>query len=232
MAFIGIIAAALIARQQIAPVLWLNTRGDVLLDGHPVETKFTPGATKRSIAKGIAFDFSGSHGGILLGDPESLQLAGSMTVSTWVNLRSYAPNGAQGEILFRGDDRDGLDPYSLVVEADGTVNFVICNERNEGAAVKAEIPLNAWTHVLASFNSDTGEISMWLNGEKVAYARTSKRPFCGLLKQYVPGVGIGNVQNNHGPHNQPLDGMIADLRLYEAVLTPEDVNWTRIGAPM
>jgi len=90
--------------------------------------------------------------------------------------------------------------------------------------------LNRWTHVLASFDSKTGQMSMWLDGDKVAYTRTSKRPFSQLLSQYAAGVGVGNVQNNHGPHNQPLNGMIADLRLYSAVLTPEDVAWASPGS--
>jgi hypothetical protein len=223
--FFGFAAGLAMMRQQASPVLWLNLKGEILVAGRTHEVDLTQGVTMRHIANGVSYDFSGSHGGILLGDPVPLQITGSMTVSTWVYLRSYAPNGAQGEILFRGDDRDGLDPYALDVEADGTVNFAICDENGRGAGVKAEINLGHWTHVIASFNSDSGEISMWLNDEKVAFTKTTKRPFSALLSQFAPGVGVGNVQNNHGPHNQPLNGMIADLRLYSAVLTPEDITF-------
>lgn len=223
MIFIGLAAGLAIMRQEASPVLWLDLQGRILVDGRTFEPKMTPGATQRHIANGTAYEFSGAHGGILFGDPVPLQLSGSMTISTWVYLRSYAPNGAQGEILFRGDDRNGLDPYSLVVEADGTVNFVICNEKGQDAGIKAEIELSQWTHVVASFNADTGEMNMWLNDEKVAFAKTSRRPFSGLLAQFAPGIGVGNVQNNHGPHNQPLNGLIADLRLYTSALSPDDI---------
>jgi len=230
MALLGMLAAAIMAHQSAAPVFMLGMDGRIQMGRRTFEAELMPGATQKRIAKGMAYDFIGQRGGILLGDPAPLQLTGSMTISSWVYLRSYAPNGAQGEIFFRGDDRNGLDPYCLVVEADGTVNFAICNEKGEGAGVKAEISLNRWTHVLASLDARTGEMSMWLDGEKVAYTRTSKRPFAALLTQFAAGVGVGNVQNNHGPHNQPLNGMIADLRVYSSVLTPQDVDWSAPGS--
>ncbi len=222
-------AAMAMLRQVASPILWLDTQGNVLVQGREYVPIVTPGVTANHTSKGVVYDFSGNRGGILFGDPDALKLSGSMTISSWIYLRSYANNGAQAQILFRGDDRNGLDPYCLAAEADGTMNFTINNAQGQGMGVKTEVPLNQWLHVLASFNDQTGELAMWVNGEKTAFARTAKHPFTNLQAQFTPGVGVGNVQNNHGPHNQPLNGMIADLRLYTSALTPEDVSWFAPG---
>lgn len=223
MVFLGAMALSMV-RQEIQPVLWLDLRGNVTVDGRAVTPRFTPGANRVKTQDGVAYNFNGQHGGILFGDLAPLRLTGSITVSTWINARSYVNDGPGAEILFRGDDRSGYDPYWFVIQDDGTINFCVADGENHGMGVKAELPLNRWVQVTASFNDRTGELNMWLNGERVAYARTSHRPARDLISQYTPGVAIGNVQNDHGPHNQPFNGMIADLRVYPAALTPDDLG--------
>lgn len=226
-----ILITTTLVHQDVRPVLWLNLNGDILVAGRPVTPQFNEGASKVETRDGVAYNFLGGTSGVLFGDNPALKLNGNLTVSAWIFPRSYAPNGAQAEILFRGDDRDGYDPYDFVLTSDGTVNFVIENEQSQGMGVKAEIPLNRWTHVTASLNAESGELAMWTNGVKVALAHTSKRPLLNLLPNFAPGVGVGNVQNDKGPHNQPFNGMIADLRLYSAVLTPDEAGfWGNRGS--
>jgi len=218
-------ATVLMATQQeIPPVLWLSPRGELLVAGQPVRPKAN-GVVRTRALGGYAYSFAGPKSGILLGDLPPLRLTGSMTVATWINPRSYVDDGPGAQILFRGDDRSGLDPYTLVIHGDGTVNFGINDEHYQGMSVSAELPLNRWSHVAATFSDKTGELNLFLNGERVAYARTSKRPFATLDAGTAPGVSIGNVQNDQGPHNQPFHGMLADLRLYPGVLTPEQAGY-------
>jgi hypothetical protein len=227
------IAAAILTttkhvRQDLNPVLWLDLKGNILVNGTAVSPQINPGVYKMNTPDGVAYNFAGAKSGLLFGDNPAMKLNGSMTVSVWLYPRSYAPNGAQSEILFRGDDRNGYDPYCLATTADGTIRLAVENEKSEGMDVRAEIPLNQWTHVTASLNASTGELAMWLNGVQVAYAHTTKRPFLNLLPQYTPGVGVGNVQNDHGPHNQPFNGMLADLRFYDHVVTPEETGFSYV----
>lgn len=225
------IAALLITttftQEEIVPVLWLDVQGNILIDGDAVEPQINPGVAKQKTPIGIAFNFSGEKSGILFGDKSSLKLTGNITVSAWLFPKSYAPNGAQSEVLFRGDDRAGYDPYFLALTKDGDIQFVIEDDKNEAEMVKTDIPLNQWTHITASLNAATGEMAMWENGVKVSTNSTTKRPIYDLIPKYVPGVGIGNVQNDKGPHNQPFNGLIADLRLYSKVLTPSEVGYQR-----
>ena len=221
----GVMALLMSARQEALPALWFNLRGEILVAGEPMNPTFTPGATRFRGQNGATYNFTGQRGGILFGDHPDLKLTGSITVSTWLYPRSYVNDGPGAQILFRGDDRNGLDPYYFVIESDGTINFAVNDDKGRGMKVKAELPLNKWTHITANFNNKTGELNMWLDGEQVAYARTSVRPFKNLDTGTAPGFGIGNVQNNRGPHNQPFNGMLADLRLYDQVLTPEQAGY-------
>ncbi len=208
-----------------APVLWLNLRGDIVVAGQIIHPQINSGVFKGHIPEGIAYRFAGQKSGILFGDMPALRLGGSLTVAAWLNPGSYVNDGSGGQILFRGDDRNGLDPYTFVLEGDGTVNFTVSDAAGLGMKLKTEIPLNRWTHVTANFNAETGDMNMWLNGELLAYTRTSHRPYIPLDAHYTPGVGIGNVQNDRGPHNQPYRGLLADLRLYNVALRPEQAGF-------
>jgi hypothetical protein len=227
MGFLSLIAFSTAFAQLPPPVLWLSPTGKILVHGKQVEAELTEGASRVRLAGGYAYDFSGKRGGILFGDVPALRLTESMTVSLWINLRSYVNDGPGAQVLFRGDDRSGVDPYTLSIHGDGTVWWAVQDQDDKGFGVGAEIPLNRWMHVVASFNDESGELQLWLDDERVAYARTSRRPFALLDNNASPGLGIGNVQNNRGPHNQPLNGVVADLRLYDRVLTPDELDTDR-----
>lgn len=206
------------------PVLWLRTDGRVTVEGAVVKPTFSPGTTVIKTRDGAAYDFSGGRSGILLGDIPALRLTESFTVSVWLNLRQYVIDGPGAQILFRGDDRSGHDPYTLVVHPDGTVNFGVQNDEDRGTHTSTEIPLNSWHHVLGNFDAKTGKIQLFFDGSLVAFTTTSVRPFADLDQGQAPGVSIGNVQNEKGIHNQPFNGRIADLRVYRGLFTPADLG--------
>lgn len=218
-------AALMIASQAQAPepLLWLTPEGRILVAGKEVAPTLSPGTRAIRTDRGIVYDFDGRRSGILLPDLRPLAVTDSFTVSTWIYLRSYVNDGPGAQILFRGDDRSGVDPYTLVVHPDGTINFSVQNADDRGFHITAEMPLQQWIYVMASWDSATGSMKMYFNGENVAYAKTSIRPFVALDKGWAPGIGIGNVQNEKGPHNQPINGQLSDLRLLRGVWTPDDL---------
>ncbi len=227
MMLLGAVAAMVLGRLGSTPVLWLDPEGHVLVQGKPVrEARLTRGAMATQTPFGIGLDLNGTHGGLLLPDMPALALTDSMTVSTWVYLRAYVPAGLGAQILFRGDDRNGLDPYNLVVHSDGNVVFAISDAKGGSDEVVAHIPLNKWVHVTASFDAALCEAKIWLDDRCVQTVPTLHQPLMTLSKGSAPGVGIGNVQNDKGPHNQPLNGIVADLRLYDTALRPTEAGWT------
>ena len=64
-------------------------------------TTFTPGMVRQ------AFDFDGVDDRVQLPDSESLQLTESLSIEGWVMIRDYPADRSM--ILFRGDDRGGMD---------------------------------------------------------------------------------------------------------------------------
>jgi hypothetical protein len=63
--------------------------------------------------------FDGVNDRAEVGDVESLKLTSSLTIEGWVRVDTWPTTAAHGHILFRGDDRNGLDPYHLAVTPPG-----------------------------------------------------------------------------------------------------------------
>jgi hypothetical protein len=224
------LASALFSDRSPEPVLWLRLDG-VLQVPRP---RLLPGTgAVRTPDGGWGLELDGIGSGIELPDDRRLQITRSLTISAWLfpTLFTNEHNSAPGaQILFRGDDRSGLDPYHLTVLSDGTVAFAVNNLRSQGSIVTAPIQTRRWTHVLGSLDDNTGEMKLFLDGRLVARKRTSVRPFRRLDIAARPGIGIGNVQAaSGGAHNQPYHGKIADLRLYNQALDPRQVGFDPAG---
>jgi len=212
------------SRSMPVPVFEIAMDGAVRLQRDRLDARYCPGTAATYVPGGSGFRFDGRRSAILLGDPKSLRLTKSLTIATWVRLEDHVAQGPGAQIFFRGDDRDGIDPYHLSVLPDRRVYFVVENRTGGIEWVAAPIPLGRWTHILASLDDKTGEMLLWLNGKKVDSRNTTVRPYKDLDKASSPGVGIGNVQNDRGPHNQPLRGDIARLEVYDRAVTPTELR--------
>ncbi len=166
---------------------------------------------------GNAFSFDGVNDRVDLGDPDSLKFNASMSIEGWVFARTNTPNF--GSIVFRGDDRGGLDPYSLVVLQDGTLRFEV-DGGNGAADLTAPMPLGQFTHLAATLDDATGAMKLYINGAVVAQQVTAIRPFRDLTPTLHPGIGIGNANSTY---NVPFNGLIDELSMYNRGLTEGEV---------
>lgn len=169
---------------------------------------------------GQAFDFDGQSARISVEDDASLKITSSLTIETWLNVRSADDAGF---ILFRGDNRPGLDPYVLAIEPGSLLRFHI-ESLTEGVDLDTPITLNQWHHVAAVLEDATNTMRIYIDGTLVAQELTSVRPFRDLDPGSVPGIGIGN----HGgypdtPYDYPYDGLIDELSLYNRALTGAEI---------
>ncbi|WP_165067747.1 Calx-beta domain-containing protein [Paludisphaera rhizosphaerae] len=181
------------------------------------------GATYAAGKVGKAFSLDGVNDRVQLADSDSLKLTGSMSIEGWIKVDTF-PTSGHGEIFFRGDDRGGLDPYSLSVEPDGTLCFLVTNASNAGVTLKSPIALGQFIHVAATLDDATGSMKLYMNGSLAAQMTTTIRPFRDLDPASNPSIGIGN----HGgypstPHNFPFDGLIDELSVYNRTLTPGEI---------
>jgi hypothetical protein len=206
------------------PVLWLNPNGQILLSGKEARATFEDRVTRLRTPLGVTYDFWGSRSAIRFADLPAFHLTGSMTIAAWIYPRSYAIDSSGSQILFRGDDRPGLDPYYLRLEQDGRVHFSIQNEQNVPCQVSAPAPLRHWTRITANFDAKTGKMEIWSDGARQDSAITAVRPLNDLDLTAAPGVGVGNL--NEGRFNQPYDGLLADLRLYSTALGPRQAGFS------
>lgn len=160
---------------------------------------------------GQAFTFDGSTGRIFVPDSQSLAITGSIAISAWVLTNGIPAGSFASQILFRGDDRNGLDPYTLDLVYDNYVDFHLC-DGSYTADITGPIILGGWNFVAASEDAKSGVMSLYINGEKVAFQHTEIQPFGPLDPNSNPGVGIGNVQSAN--YNEYFQGSIEDVRLY------------------
>ena len=91
------------------------------------------GTTYATGKVGYAFALDGVNDRVQMADSESLALTNSLTIEGWVKADSIPAQ--QGEILFRGDDRGGLDPYSLSLQSNGSLRFEIVSESSRDELV-------------------------------------------------------------------------------------------------
>ncbi|MCC2671884.1 MAG: Immunoglobulin I-set domain protein [Armatimonadetes bacterium] len=194
----------------------LGERDGRLVNG----TRFRPAR----VGEGFAFD--GQDDAVAIADVEALRLTRSVMISAWVAAEGY-PRADQdfGFVVFRGDDRPGLDPYYLGLRADGKMVFGITGE--DGTAVlKAPFPLNSFVRVTASLDHNTGLMRLMLNEKVAAETVTGVRPFHDLDSSAHPGVGIGNhASQPDSQFNMPFHGVLDEVVISShTTLAPTDIQ--------
>jgi hypothetical protein len=133
----------------------------------------------------------------------------------------FAIPNAAGTILFRGDNRGGLDPYFLNVE-EGQVRFGINNSANQETLVTAPLPgLNQWIHAAGVLDTAKGTMSLYINGELVKSISTSATPLVLLDPNEEPGIGIGGHPSSFFGDFMSFDGLIDEVKLSDTALTPD-----------
>lgn len=162
------------------------------------------------VANVRSMEFSGNQR-ITVPDDTLFQLTHSLTIEAYINLFSYPTQGVynEGEIVFRGDNRPGLDPYFLEVR-DQNVLFNI--DSGHGAAyLAAPLPgLNQWVHVAGTLDDTTGQMRLYINGQIVADTVTPLRPFGALDSTQYPSVQVGSW----------CHGQIDEVRISDTALSP------------
>ena len=205
-------------RRLLAVVSWWKADGNGNDSVGTNHGTLLNGATYATGQINQAFSFDGVDDRIAVADSPSLALTHSLTIEGWIKVNAIPAND-HGEILFRGDSRSGLDPYSLAIEPSGQLKFLICSETN-AASIQATVALGQFVHVAATLDDTTGVMSLYENGVLMAQISTGVRPFGTLDPTQNPGVGIGNANSTY---NARFSGLIDDLKLYDNALTAAEV---------
>ncbi|MCA1595923.1 MAG: hypothetical protein LC772_05825, partial [Chloroflexi bacterium] len=177
---------------------------------------------------GQAFLFNRGGAAVLFGDVPALKLEHSMTLSAWLSIWSVSDGG---QIIFRGDNRGGLDPYT-VAESRGPggtpiVQFHIeslpVNGQQRVVSISALAPCQRFFHLATTLNDRTGAMNLYLDGRLAASAVVDERPFGDLNPSQAPGVALGNVQDPNA-YNEPFRGLVDEVMVFSRALTPAEIR--------
>lgn len=170
----------------------------------------------------LSMDFNGTNQRVSIPDNALFQLTHSLTLEADIYVRSTPPPGAPpAQILFRGDDRVGLDPYFLALTGDN-VAFSVQNASNQSAAAIAPLPgLDKWIHVAGTLDDATGNMRLYINGNLAKSLVTSVRPMATLDAAANPGLGIGNLQS--ATYSEYFNGLIDEVRISDQALSPSQL---------
>ncbi len=164
-------------------------------------------------------------------DADAFKITGSLSIVGWALPYSSPPGRAAAQIVFRGDDRIGIDPYYLALMPDGDLRFHI-SSGTEDKEIEAPMSYGSWQHFAATLDSGSGEMKIYLFASAVHTDTTSVRPFRNLDPGESPGIGLGNTQSyDPGTHHQPFDGKLDELRIYNRALSPVEISWLFQQAP-
>jgi len=177
---------------------------------------FPYGSAFASGTVGQAFDFDGSYRRVSIADSPAFQLTNAMTLEAWVYPRAYG-----GFITFRGDNRGGLDNWTVDTYESGFVKFSLIDPDNNVASVRAALALNQWQHIAATWDRASGDLKIYVNGALGGQTNSPLIPIGALDASSEPAIGIGN----HGGtfHQFPFNGLIDELGLYNRALTANEV---------
>jgi hypothetical protein len=160
-----------------------------------------------------AYCFNGSDNYIQIDSVKEFYEIDAISVCAWINPASFE-NYVAWISKPLNDDRSqfrvsfGREPFNIW-------GVVFYNETwNGNDARNSLIPLNQWSFVVATVNQITGEVKLYLNGKEVGNFSNNKR----ILKSDYPWyIGYQADDKNY------FDGKIDEVRLYQRILSPEEI---------
>ena len=176
--------------------------------------------TNGVVGQAFAFDPEnlpfGTYSGVRIADQPAYALTNSLSIEAWIR-----PRGDGYVIFYRGDNRSGLDPYTMSMGLNNILSFAITDANGNSAGVSAPLVYNQWWHVAGTLDGASGNLSLYTNGSLAAQITTTVRPFGALIPGDSPGIGIGNV--NDGFNNFPFLGDIDEVSLYSRALSGAEI---------
>lgn len=156
-----------------------------------------------------------------------LEIQDEITCSCWVKNNEAGTVGLFGAWQGSSDDRSFLfylegGDFAFAVSSDGTytVSTVVAGDANDAFDA---VNNNLWHHVLATFKTNDGFPKLYVNGRLASYTQS------GSTGTSLPSVfPTSNAIFEIGRYNQDnantYDGQMADVRVYNKVLSQDEIS--------
>ncbi len=184
-----------------------------------------PGATWSGGKVGSgALNFDGSNGKVTIAHNAALDNLGPLSISAWINPRSMGERdegmilgkyGNGGEFRLEFKFAGGSNALMFARNYDGTPNILRQITANNA------ITMNTWQHVAVTWDGSgsSANIKIYVNGVETGY----QSPLNG------GGTMISDTDSDFTIGNQStliraFDGSIDDVRLYNRVLSPQEIS--------
>jgi hypothetical protein len=173
---------------------------------------------------GDALDFGGSSTYVDCGNDEMLNL-GVFSVSFWCNIPATQ---TWNHMVSKGSHVASGDPGSvnwgvMMVDAQEAILFETYNDTG-WVGIRADTTIGEWHHVAATYDGDVMQI--YHDGELAAETSGA-----GILLDQSRALTIGARSDSGGPAGGFFNGSIDDVRIYDKVLTQEEVLQAMQGDP-
>jgi hypothetical protein len=157
-------------------------------------------------------------------DHPDMAFAGSFTVQAWVVTGPNTPAG-QEVLVFRGDAREGLDPFILSLQPTGVAQFLVSSPEDGVIAVaSAPVPVGVPVQLTAVFDAAAREVRLYLQCTLAEAVCTDfEQPMRELDQNWSPGVGLGSHAGRAGML-YAFRGVLDEVRLYDGVLGTGEIS--------
>lgn len=145
----------------------------------------------------------------------SLNLTGSLTLSAWINPRSYG-EGNYGRIIDKGDGSSGRGFSLMLNGTNGNVGYMTYG----GTYVSSDnnvVELNTWTHVCVTYDKQAQTVTFYLNGQAAGSSAYTQSPADSSNDPLYIGVRGYDKQRN-------FDGTMDNVCLYNRALNETEVK--------
>jgi cell division septation protein DedD len=174
----------------------------------------TPGPSPTPATVNYALEFDGASDFVEIPSSESLDLRGDLTLSAWVRVAG----DDDGQIMWRGDTRGGMDPYFLHLHQ-GKMRFAIDIQSSLEHALESGAPVDAnyhfWTGV---WDRTRGKMHLYKDG--VLEASGDLDADIGYATSGMWNM-IGAVDHGNWQH---FGGIIDEVRIWNVPRTQQQIQ--------
>ena len=169
-----------------------------------------------------ALQFTGDNSYVSCPASSSLNLTNTVTIEAWINPAGWGnfPNFGLGKVIDKKnislqliDSYLSFHDHSLLlqlVHGDGTISY--------SNSPDSSIILNEWQQIVITYNGEDA-VNMYINGvEQTVYHTTSPSGIIKDNSEYDLVIG------NDATSGYTFDGIIDEVRIWDVVLTAEDIS--------
>ena len=169
---------------------------------------------------GRAIGLDGASQWIDFGDPVSLRLTGSMTISAWINPSSF-PRDDAAIVSNLSPRLLGYQLDTTIDEGPRTIGFKLADSSGRLMARYGKTPLatHQWYHVAGVYDAEARTLDVYLNG------RSDNGCLRGHVttRQHASGFGVF-VGRRAGDTGFEFAGAIDDVRIYSRALAQAEIE--------